>query len=61
MDVGKKLESAQESYNTAMNRLSTGRGNLIKRAADLKKMGVPSNKEIPQDLTDRAHDSDSDE
>lgn len=61
LDVGKKLESAQESYNTAMNRLSTGRGNLIKRAADLKKMGVPSNKEIPQDLTDRAHDSDSDE
>lgn len=61
VEVGKKLESAQEAYNTAMNRLSTGRGNLIKRASDLKKMGVPSNKEIPQELTDRANDDDSDE
>jgi len=61
VEVGKKLDSAQEAYNTAMNRLSTGRGNLIKRASDLKKMGVPSNKEIPQELTDRANDDDSDE
>ena len=58
-EVGKKLESAQESYNQAMSRLSTGRGNIIKRAADLKKMGVPSNREIPQDLSDKAYETDS--
>jgi DNA recombination protein RmuC len=61
LEVGKKLEAAQDSYNTAMNRLSTGRGNIIKRAADLKKMGVPSTKEIPQELSDRAHETDTDE
>jgi DNA recombination protein RmuC len=61
LDVGKKLDAAQESYGDAMKRLSVGRGNIIKRANDLKKMGVPSNKEIPKNLSDMAHESDQEE
>ena len=60
-EVGKKLDAAQEAYNLSMNRLSTGRGNIIKRAAELKKMGVPSNKEISRELSERAYETDTDE
>jgi DNA recombination protein RmuC len=36
-DVGKKIGAAQESYNVAFNQLSTGRGNLVGRAEELKR------------------------
>jgi DNA recombination protein RmuC len=45
-DVGKKIGAAQESYNVAFNQLSTGRGNLVGRAEELKKMGAKAQKQI---------------
>jgi len=45
-DVGKKIGAAQESYNVAFNQLSSGRGNLVGRAEELKKMGAKAQKQI---------------
>ena len=46
--VGSKLSGAQQSFNTAMNKLYTGKGNLISRVEKLKKLGVKAKKQLPQ-------------
>jgi DNA recombination protein RmuC len=48
-DVGSRLEQARQSWQTAEKRLATGRGNLISRAAELKKLGVQPGRELPDD------------
>jgi len=52
--VGKNLRSADQSYNSAMKRLSEGRGNLIRQVEMLKNLGVRSSKSLPRNLLDRA-------
>lgn len=58
LDVGRKMESSKESYNTAMNRLSTGKGNVVKQIEDLKKLGLKVSKSIDQKLIDRSNETD---
>jgi len=47
-DLGRQLDRARESYRTARERLSTGRGNLLRRAEQLKALGVKANKALPE-------------
>lgn len=47
-DVGRQLDRAREAYRTARDRLSTGRGNLVRRAEQLKALGVKANKALPE-------------
>lgn len=54
LDVGKRLDSAQDSYKKAMGQLTDGRGNLIKQAAEFKDLGVAVQKELPEELVERA-------
>ena len=42
--VGTHLQKAQDSYDTSMNRLRTGRGNVIKRAENIVALGVKPKK-----------------
>ena len=48
--VGKKINEAQVSYDDAFKQLSTGKGNIIGRIEDLKKMGAEANKQLPDRL-----------
>ena len=54
--VGQRLEQAQISYSDAVGKLKTGRGNLIRTAENVKKLGVKPNKSLPSKLTDVAVD-----
>jgi DNA recombination protein RmuC len=54
--VGLRLEQAQISYTDAVGKLKTGRGNLIRTAENVKKLGVKPNKSLPSKLTDVADD-----
>lgn len=54
IDVGRKLEVAQTGYKDAMNKLRDGKGNLIKRVEDIRKLGVKTKKSLPQNLVDSA-------
>jgi len=49
-EVGKKLGAAQESYDQAFSQLSTGRGNIVNRMEELKKMGADARKQIPDKI-----------
>jgi len=45
-DIGKRMDTTQKSYDAAMNKLKEGRGNLIKRAEDIKAMGASTSKKL---------------
>jgi DNA recombination protein RmuC len=53
-DVGQKLDKAQDSYQTARNRLAEGKGNLVRRAEELRQLGVKAQKELPEGLVVQA-------
>jgi DNA recombination protein RmuC len=53
-DVGHKIGKAQDSYRTARNRLTEGRGNLIRRTEELRQLGVKAQKELPEELVVQA-------
>jgi len=45
--VGLNLSKAQESYDTALSRLHTGKGNVIRRAEKIVQLGVKPKKDLP--------------
>jgi len=49
-DIGQKIDKTRESYQTARNRLTEGRGNLIRRSMELRQLGVKAQKELPAGL-----------
>lgn len=58
INIGKKINSTKTDYELAMNKLTDGRGNLIKSVEKLKKMGAKAKKNIPRNLIERANDND---
>ena len=60
--IGKSLDTAKDTYEKAKNKLTTGRGNVIRQIALLKeKAGIKPKKEIPQDFASLANLGDGDE
>lgn len=55
--IGRKIDSAKSDYNLAMNKLTEGRGNLIKSVEKLKKMGANAKKSLPQSILKRAEEN----
>jgi len=53
-DIGRKIEATRSSHEAAMNKLSTGKGNLIRRAEKLKELGARPSKELPKSLLEKA-------
>jgi DNA recombination protein RmuC len=51
-EVGKHIEKSQEAWGTAHKRLSSGRGNLIRRTQELKKLGAKAKKSLPENMLD---------
>lgn len=46
--LGDRLRKASESYDAAMGKLSTGRGNLLVQVEQLKEMGAKTSKSLPK-------------
>ncbi|MDR2843393.1 MAG: DNA recombination protein RmuC [Candidatus Symbiothrix sp.] len=46
-EVGKHISKTQQSYQSAVNQLNGGAGNLVGQAIKLKSLGLKSGKEIP--------------
>lgn len=55
-DVGKKLDAARGSYDDAYSKLKSGKGNLVRQAERIRKLGVKPAKALPQQLADSATD-----
>jgi DNA recombination protein RmuC len=50
--MGAQLTTVQGSYDAAMNKLTSGRGNLIKQAGEFVELGVKVKKELPKSITE---------
>ena len=48
--IGQRLDSTRCAWDDACNKLVDGRGNLVKRAEDMKKLGAKVSKSLPQNL-----------
>jgi DNA recombination protein RmuC len=44
--IGKSIDSLKTSYESAVNKLHKGSGNLVKRAQDIEKLGAKTTKQI---------------
>jgi DNA recombination protein RmuC len=56
-EIGKHLQRAEDAQQSAINKLSTGKGNLINRALHLHNMGIRTTKEIHPDLIQDEYNS----
>lgn len=54
--VGKLMDESKKTYSEAMNKLHEGKGNLVRRAENMRKLGVKASKQLPQGLIDRAEE-----
>ena len=54
--IGDTLNSATQTYNTALSQFSEGRGNVIRQAEMLMNLGITSKKKIPAKFLSRDKD-----
>lgn len=59
--VGMRLGQAQEAYGEAMGKLSTGRGNLVRQAERISRLGLKVKKALPAELVEAAFEGAEDE
>lgn len=53
-DAQKKLGGVSESFDLALKRLKEGKGNLVGRVEELRKLGAKVNKQIPAAIVEQA-------
>lgn len=53
-NLGKSLGKSQEVYDAAVNKLKSGKGNLVKSVEDIKTLGAKAKKSLPQDTVEAA-------
>jgi len=55
--IGQRLKQTGQAYEAAMAKLGHGRGNLVKRVEDLKRLGAAATKTLPDAAVERALES----
>ena len=51
-DVGRNLERAKDSFDLAHQRMSSGRGNLVRRVQQLQDLGARTKKKLPSSVAE---------
>ncbi len=60
-DIGTKIDATRKAYDASMNKISTGKGNLIRRVEAIRLLGAKAGKEIPKSLLEKAGEEGGDE
>lgn len=60
-DVGKHIKKAEDAHHDALNKLSSGKGNLVGRAQNLHKLGIKANKSLSKGLIQEEDEDTSEE
>jgi DNA recombination protein RmuC len=55
-DVGAKLTATQKSYDDSISKLSSGKGNILRRVEKIRELGAKTTKEIPKNMIEKAQD-----
>jgi DNA recombination protein RmuC len=53
-DIEASIDKAKKAYDSAMNKLSTGKGNLIRQAEQLRELGAKTEKRLSQELVNKS-------
>ncbi len=51
--IGRQLQTVQNSFDDAENKLQTGKGSLVSRAQKIKQMGAKTSKQLPEVVEER--------
>ncbi|MGB9696586.1 MAG: DNA recombination protein RmuC [Ignavibacteria bacterium] len=54
LNIGKKLDDAKSSYESAVNKLSRGRGNVISQLEKIKELGAKTENQLPPEILNNA-------
>jgi DNA recombination protein RmuC len=54
--IGRHLENGHSSYTSAMNKLTEGKGNLVKKVEQLKNLGARTTKSLDNNLVREAEE-----
>ena len=54
--LGRNLDQASRSYDSAYTRLAKGRGNLVRQVEQFRELGATVKRSIPQEIVDEADD-----
>jgi len=57
-DVGKHLDKSQAAWQQTRKRLVDGRGNLVKKFEDIRKLGARTTRQLPDNLVEEAAERD---
>lgn len=49
-EIGERIEKLGATYNGAMNKLKTGKGNILRQAEQLRELGAKTSKQLPKQL-----------
>ena len=60
IQLGRQLQNAQKTYESSMNKLSTGKDNLIRKVERMRKLGLSPKKQINPALESRSREEDED-
>lgn len=52
--LGRALDNAEKTYHSAMNKLSSGKGNLVRQAHLMQQLGVDTSKQLDKMLLEKA-------
>jgi DNA recombination protein RmuC len=59
INLGKQMDTSKKTYANAMNKLTEGSGNLVRRAENIRELGAKVKKKLPQTLIDRINDTEA--
>ena len=59
IELGKRLNNATEYYKSSMNKLSEGKGSLVARVENIRKLGAKTKKTLPKNLLNRADEDEN--
>ncbi|MEH6468991.1 MAG: DNA recombination protein RmuC [Porticoccus sp.] len=57
-ELGRHIDKSQDAWQQTRKRLVDGRGNLVKKFEEIKKLGARTKRQLPEDLTNEASDQD---
>ncbi|MCC2615466.1 DNA recombination protein RmuC [Aestuariibacter halophilus] len=52
--IGRSLDTVQKAYDASMNKLTSGKGNLVRQVEQFRAMGVQTNKRLDSHLLEKA-------
>jgi DNA recombination protein RmuC len=59
--LGNQINTVHKTYDSIVNKLSTGNGNLLRQASSFEELGVKIKKKLPKNLTEQMLDDEGEE